>query len=225
MTCSSNFWVSYFRCFWGIILVAIELRTKIYSLRQHLSFWKSSLRFIKRIERVKQLSGPSYTPSFHPQRPIQQWTCSHVCSLDTAKQVTMRCDISFIMLPHCSKMSKIAVIYFSQPFVSITLASVGNKLSFGPAGNMKHDNSSVPSHRRTNENVNCPNIAKEVTMCRDFGALHKELPCSGREHHIKSAADKAATPLPLRSRVLRFCQQFHDDSLAFFNFHCFNNIT
>ena len=52
----------------------------------------------------------------------------------------------------------------------------------------------------------------------------KELPCSGGDHHIKGAADKSATPLLLRSRALRFCQDFHDGTLAFFNFHCFNNI-
>ena len=48
------------------------------------------------------------------------------------------------------------------------------------------------------------------------GTVHlKELLCSGGEHHIKSAADKPATPLLLRSRAFHFCQHFHDDTLTF----------
>ena len=41
------------------------------------------------------------------------------------------------------------------------------------------------------------------------GTVHlKELLCSGGEHHIKSAEDKAATTLPLRARALCCCQLF-----------------
>ena len=46
-------------------MVDNELRTKSYLPRQCISFWQSSLGSIKRVKRVKQLSRPSHSPSFH----------------------------------------------------------------------------------------------------------------------------------------------------------------
>ena len=64
-----------------------------YLLRQCLSFWQSSLGSIKTVERVKKLSRPS--PHIHPLSASSgQRTNENVHSLNTAKQVTLRRDVS-----------------------------------------------------------------------------------------------------------------------------------
>ena len=60
--------LSILRVFWDIMLVVNGLPAIEYLLGQPLSFWKSTLGLIKRIERVKQLSRPSHPPSFYVSR-------------------------------------------------------------------------------------------------------------------------------------------------------------
>ena len=78
VTCISNVWVPYFGAYLGHKFGGhiIALPTKNYLLGQLLSFWESILGLIKIIERIKQLSRASHTPSFSPQHPTHQQKCA-----------------------------------------------------------------------------------------------------------------------------------------------------